>query len=74
MKDSQNNTEDFDIVQYLDAKNTKKSCFSWKWCCVATSLTWLLTTVAFATTVGILASKNYIIIDFNDTYNQTSSV
>lgn len=56
------NTNDDDFVLYT--KNMKKKqCVSWKTCCIASSVTWFLTTLSFLTTFGILVAKEYILID-----------
>jgi hypothetical protein len=72
MPENENNDDDF--VKYLNVKNTKKQCWSWKLCCIASTVSWFLTTVAIATTVGVLTAKEYIIIEFqnpNSIYNET---
>lgn len=66
--------ENDDFVKYLNVKNTQKRCWSWKLCCIASTVSWVLTTIAIATTIGVLTAKEYIIIDFqnpNAIYNET---
>lgn len=66
--------ENDDFVKYLNVKNTKKQCWSWKSCCIASTVSWFLTSIAFATTIGVLTAKEYIIIEFqnpNSIYNET---
>jgi hypothetical protein len=56
-------TPDDDFVLYTKNNKPKKDCVSWKACCLASTVTWFLTTLSFVTTIGILVAKEYIYID-----------
>lgn len=70
-------TPDDDFVLYTkNMKRNKKCCsdVSWKSCCIASTITWFITTISFVTTIGILVAKEYILIDIqnpNAPYNGT---
>lgn len=56
-------TPDDDFVLYTKNNKPKKECVSWKACCLASTITWFVTTLSFVTTIGILVAKEYIYID-----------
>lgn len=73
--DNYTSTDD-DFVRYLNTKEVKKSCCSWKTGCIITSLSWLLTSASVITTIAILTAKKYIVIEFqnpnSNVYNATN--
>ncbi len=73
----QETDNDDDFVKYLNVKNTKKHCCSWKLCCITTTIGFTLSAIIFATTIGILVAKDIILIEINDPnaimmYNDTN--
>ncbi len=59
-------TPDDDFVLYTKNNKPKRDCMSWKACCLASTITWFVTTLSFVTTIGILVAKDYIYIDIQN--------
>lgn len=59
-------TPDDDFVLYTKNNKPKRECMSWKACCLASTITWFVTTLSFVTTIGILVAKDYIYIDIQN--------
>lgn len=73
MMKEQDNDDDF--VQYIKTgkpKNDKHYCCTWKSCWISTCVTWALTSVAAAVTLGVLIGKHYITITLQDPNHPTN--
>lgn len=70
MMKEQDNDDDF--VNYIKTGNKTKNekyCCTWKSCWISTCVTWALTSVATAVTLGVLIGKHYIIVTLQDPHH-----
>jgi hypothetical protein len=74
MMKEQDNDDDF--VRYIQTGNKAKSgkCCTWKACWVSTCVTWAMTSVAAAITIGVLIGKHYILVTLQDPKNPDGAI